>query len=197
MNINNIKNRFINRLTRKGINYGNTVSSYIKSFLNDMSGGEGETFSHMLLKAYTLSKLHNDNMIPSDVIDKGIAKIDMVNNTIDELTRTLDELMKLINYAKSKIEMLPIMLKPNDIKKISLEPVLKECIQPTITHIEEPQEFKNLYDKINKMVEESVKKGAISEDIVKYIIKLEEYASYLENFLKVNTKAALYNKPKD
>ena len=189
MNINNIKNRFINRLTRKGINYGNTISSYIKSFLNDMSGGEGETFSHMLLKAYTLSKLHNDNMIPSDVIDKGIAKIDMVNNTIDELTRTLDELMKLINYAKSKIEMLPIMLKPNDIKKISLE--------PTITHVEEPQEFKNLYDKINKMVEESVKKGVISEDMVKYIIKLEEYASYLENFLKVNTKAALYNKPKD
>ena len=176
MNINNIKNRFINRLTRKGIKYGNTVSSYIKSFLNDMSGGEGETFSHMLLKAYTLSKLHNDNMIPSDVIDKGISDINLVNNTIDELTRTLDELLKLINYAKNKMG--------------------NETIQQS-TLTEQPQEFKNLYDKINKMVEESVKKGVISEDMVKYIIKLEEYASYLENFLKVNTKAALYNKPKD
>lgn len=176
MNINNIKNRFINRLTRKGINYGNTVSSYIKSFLNDMSGGEGETFSHMLLKAYTLSKLHNDNMISSNVIDKGISDINLVNNTIDELTRTLDELMKLINYAKSRMGNGTI---------------------PQSTLTEQPQEFKNLYDKINKMVEESVKKGVISEDMVKYIIKLEEYASYLENFLKVNTKAALYNKPKD
>jgi hypothetical protein len=50
------------------------------------------------------------------------------------------------------------------------------------------QEFDDLYNKIKGMIDTAKSKGTISKNISDYVHKLEEYASYLENFIKTNDK---------
>ena len=50
------------------------------------------------------------------------------------------------------------------------------------------QEFDDLYTKIKTMIDIAKSKGTISQNISDYVLKLEEYASYLENFIKTNDK---------
>ncbi len=50
------------------------------------------------------------------------------------------------------------------------------------------QEFDELYGKITGMIKAAKEKGTISKSIADYIHKLEEYAAYLENFIKSNDK---------
>ncbi len=50
------------------------------------------------------------------------------------------------------------------------------------------QEFDDLYSKIKGMIDTAKSKGTISKSIADYIHKLEEYAAYLENFIKTNDK---------
>jgi hypothetical protein len=50
------------------------------------------------------------------------------------------------------------------------------------------QEFDDLYGKIKSMIDSAKSKGTISASISEYVHKLEEYASYLENFIKTNNK---------
>ena len=50
------------------------------------------------------------------------------------------------------------------------------------------QEFDDLYAKIKGMINSAKSKGTISKNIADYVHKLEEYASYLENFIKSNDK---------
>jgi hypothetical protein len=50
------------------------------------------------------------------------------------------------------------------------------------------QEFDDLYGKIKGMIDAAKSKGTITKSISDYIHKLEEYASYLENFIRTNDK---------
>ncbi len=57
------------------------------------------------------------------------------------------------------------------------------------------QDFQELYGKIQGMILEAKSKGTISKSISDYIHKLEEYAAYLENFIKTNDKTLGLIKP--
>ena len=51
-----------------------------------------------------------------------------------------------------------------------------------------PQDFTELYEKIQGMIVKAKEEGKINNQMSEYVHKLEEYASYLENFIKSNNK---------
>ena len=72
--------------------------------------------------------------------------------------------------------------------KTQIDWIVKEFENKESVEIMETANYDELLEKVKNAIKTASTKGNIQEDIADYIHKLEEYAVYLENFIKSNTK---------
>ena len=70
--------------------------------------------------------------------------------------------------------------------KTKIDWIVKELENKETIEIMETQDYGELLEKVKTAILSAKSKGNTSDDIVKYIHALEEYSSYLENFIKSN-----------
>ena len=115
-------------------------------------------------------------------------------NTLSDHIINIDEDKKFLETKISDLHnrMSKIITQNDNLFKIKAE---VEWIVNQMNNVEddtskvEPQDFNELYGKIKNMIDTAKTKGSINQPISEYIHKLEEYASYLENFIRTNNIA--------
>ena len=112
---------------------------------------------------------------------------------IDGLNSHMTDIDTDKKFIEKKIEELHTRMKnviDNDEKlfvlKTKIDWIVKELENKETIEIMETQDYGELLEKVKKAIISAKTKGNTSDDIVKYIHALEEYSSYLENFIKSN-----------
>ncbi len=107
-----------------------------------------------------------------------IDKIDEDKNFIEKKITNLQERMKTIVEQNEKLFTI----------KAEIEWMVNQMENGDGKGNVEEKDFTELYSKVTGMINDAKSKGSISTDIAKYIGQLEEYSSYLENYIKANNK---------
>ena len=109
-------------------------------------------------------------------LNKHMKSIDDDKNFIEEKIKELHSRMKKVVVDGEKFFKI----------KTEIDWIVKELENKESVEIMETQDYGDLLDKVKNAIKSATDKGNISDDIAKYIHTLEEYASYLENFIKSN-----------
>lgn len=135
----------------------------------------------IILKGGALEYMQFQDNIMRDMQDLSthITKIDEDKNFLEKKITSLHE--RMTNIITKNDELFKI--------KAEIEWIVNqlENVDNSIDKASQ-QDFEELYGKIQKMIGVAKTQGAIDQNIADYIHKLEEYASYLENFIKSNEK---------
>jgi len=149
------------------------------------------------LEKHVKSSVSLENIV-NKIVLKGGGKIYSVFEA--EILDNMDELnnhMKNVDddkkFIENKIKELHSRMKnvvDNSEKlfkiKTKIDWIVKELENKESVEIMETQDYDELLEKVQKAIDNAKTKGNITEDIAQYIHTLEEYASYLENFIKSN-----------
>lgn len=116
-----------------------------------------------------------------------------ISHEMDELSTHMTNIDEDKNFIENKINELHNRMKniveqhENLFKiKTEIDWIVKELENKEDTGIMETQNYDQLYDKLNNLIKTSKEQGKFNTKMADYIHKLEQYSTYLENFVKSN-----------
>jgi len=151
------------------------------------------------IEKYMKTPIEFENVINKIVLKGGDMDFNTFSAAIGHDVDLLEKEMLIIkndkNFVETKIvdlhkRMKDIVEENEHLFKIKTEIdwLVKELEYKEDAEIMEAQDFQALYDKLKTTIDAAQKGSRINEKVANYMHKLEEYASYLENFIKSNKK---------
>lgn len=151
------------------------------------------------IEKYMKTPIEFENVINKIVLKGGDMDFNTFSAAIGHDVDLLEKEMLIIkndkNFVETKIvdlhkRMKDIVEENEHLFKIKTEIdwLVKELEYKEDAEIMEAQDFQALYDKLKTTIDAAQKGSRINEKVASYMHKLEEYASYLENFIKSNKK---------
>lgn len=151
------------------------------------------------IEKYMKTPIEFENVVNKIILKGGDMDFNTFSAAIGHDVDLLEKEMLIIkndkNFVETKIvdlhkRMKDIVEENENLFKIKTEIdwLVKELEYKEDAEIMEAQDFQTLYDKLKTTIDAAQKGSKINEKVASYMHKLEEYASYLENFIKSNKK---------
>ena len=148
------------------------------------------------IEKYMKSPVEFENVVNKIVLKGGFMTFDVfesnITNELQQLEKHVNEIDENRKYVDTKVselhdKMKKIIEENEQFRKIKIEIdwMVKELENKDTNEIMEAQNFEELYEKLMGIIKKT-KEYEPNKSIVEYIQKLEEYAEYLENFIKSN-----------